>query len=76
MRIGCENLIQVFARGDDESVPEDLDKVCATNSRHVACDARETTNWDGMALSKITSEFLREIDQELDADAHESEKRK
>ena len=76
VRIGCENLIQVYMRGDEQSVPEGLDQICATNPRHVACDVRETTNWDGMALSKVTSEFLREIDQELDADAHESEKRK
>ena len=76
MRIGCENLIQVYMRGDGQSVPECLDQICATNPRHVACDVRETANWDGMALSKVTSEFLREIDKELDADAHESEKRK
>ncbi len=74
VRIGCENLVQVFARGDDQSVPEDLDQICATNPRHVACDVRETTNFDGMALSKITNEFLREIDQELDANTPEDEK--
>lgn len=74
VRIGCENLIQVFVRGDDQTVPGDLDAICATNPRHVACDVRETTNFDGMALSKITSEFLREIEQELEAEAPANEK--
>ena len=76
VRIGCENLIQMFVRGDDQTVPEDLDTICATNPRHFACDVRETTNFDGIALPKITNEFLREIEQELDADTPENEKQK
>ncbi|MFZ2754188.1 MAG: hypothetical protein WAZ48_12165 [Lysobacteraceae bacterium] len=69
VRIGCENLTQVFARGDDETVPGDLDRLCAKNPRHVACDVRETTNWATLAFSKAADELLREAEQELDDDA-------
>lgn len=69
VRIGCENLTQVFARGDDETVPEDLDRLCAQDPRHVACDVRDTTNWAMLAFSKATDELLREVEQELDEDA-------
>ena len=73
MRIGCENLTQVFARGNDESVPDDLDALCATNSRHVACDVRETTNWALLSFSQVTDELLREVEQELDTDPADDE---
>lgn len=66
VRVGCENLAQVFARGNDETVPEDLDALCATNARHVACDVRETTNWALLSLSQATDDLLREVEQELD----------
>lgn len=66
VRIGCENLTQVFARGGDDTVLDDLDKVCATNPRHVACDVRETTDWAALSLSQITNEILREIEQETE----------
>lgn len=66
VRIGCENLTQVFARGNDETVPDDLDALCATNARHVACDVRETTNWALLSFSQATDELLREVEQELD----------
>lgn len=68
IRIGCENLTQVFARAGDESVPEDLDKICATSSRHVACDVRETTDWAAMSLSQIVDEMLHDAEQETDKD--------
>ena len=73
VRIGCENLTQVFARGNDESVPDDLDALCATNSRHVACDVRETTNWALLSFSQVTDELLREVEQELDTDPADDE---
>lgn len=66
VRIGCENLTQVFARGNDETVPDDLDALCATNARHVACDVRETTNWALLSFSQATDELLREVEQEQD----------
>lgn len=66
VRIGCENLTQVFARGNDETVPDDLDALCAKNARHVACDVRETTNWALLSFSQATDELLREVEQELD----------
>jgi hypothetical protein len=75
VRIGCENLTQVYARGDDETVPDDLDRLCATDPRHVACDVRETTNWAALALSQATGEFLREVEQELDEGVPQKEPR-
>jgi hypothetical protein len=66
VRIGCENLTQIFARGGDDTVLDDLDEICATNPRHVACDVRETTDWAALALSQTTHEFLREIEQETE----------
>jgi hypothetical protein len=69
VRIGCENLTRVFAHGDDETVPEDLDRLCAKDPRHVACDVRDTTNWAMLAFSTATDELLREAEQELDDDA-------
>ena len=69
VRIGCENLTRVFARGDDETVPEDLDRLCAKDPRHVACDVRETTHWAMLAFTKAADELLREAEQELDEDA-------
>ncbi|MES2671727.1 MAG: hypothetical protein V4673_15085 [Pseudomonadota bacterium] len=68
VRIGCENLAQVFARGNDATVPDDLDGLCATNARHVACDVRETTHWALLSFSQAADELLREVEQELDAD--------
>jgi hypothetical protein len=76
VRIGCENLIQVFERGGDESVPEDLGALCATNPRHVACDVRDTTQWATVALSRVADELLREVELELDEDAPKNEKQK
>lgn len=68
VRIGCENLAQVFARGNDATVPDDLDALCATNARHVACDVRETMHWALLSFSQAADELLREVEQELDAD--------
>ncbi len=67
VRIGCENLTQVFARGNDAAVPEDLDALCATNARHVACDVRETTHWALLSFSQATDDLLREMEREPDA---------
>jgi hypothetical protein len=66
VRIGCENLTQVFARGNDQSVPDDLDALCAKNARHVACDVRETTNWALLSFSQATDALLRDMERELD----------
>ena len=64
VRIGCENLTQVFARGNDETVPDALDALCAKNPRHVACDVRETTNWAALAFSQAADELLRDDEDE------------
>ncbi len=75
VRIGCENLTQVFARGNDESVPDDLGALCATNARHVACDVRETTNWALLSLSRAADDLLREAERTLDDEAPEDASR-
>ncbi len=64
VRTGCENLTQVFARGNDETVPDALDALCAKNPRHVACDVRETTNWAALAFSQAADELLRDVEDE------------
>ena len=76
VRIGCENLTQVFARGGDETVPDDLDQLCAKNPRHVACDVRETTNWLALSFWKEADELMRKTEQELDEELRVNEKRK
>ncbi len=73
VRMGCENLTQVFARGNDESVPDDLDALCATNARHVACDVGETTNWALLSLSQAADGLMREMEQSPDADPADDE---
>lgn len=73
VRIGCENLTQVFARGNDETVPDDLDALCATNPRHVACDVRETTNWALLSFSQAADGLLREMEQAPDPDPADDE---
>ena len=73
VRIGCENLIQVFARGNDATVPDDLDALCATNPRHVACDVRETTNWALLSFSQAADGLLREMEQVPDPDPADDE---
>lgn len=67
VRIGCENLVKVFERGGDESVPDDLDALCAKHSRHVACDVRDTTDWAAGALSRAVDDVLREVERDEDA---------
>ena len=67
VRIGCENLVKVFERGGDESVPDGLDALCAKNSRHVACDVRDTTDWAAAALSRAVDDVLREVERDENA---------
>jgi hypothetical protein len=76
VRIGCENLVQVFAHGGEESVPEDLDALCVATPRHVACDVRDTTQWATVALSRVADELLREMELDLDEDTPKNEKQK
>ncbi len=64
IRVGCENLARVFARNGDESVPETLDRLCAAQPRHVACDVRETTDWAAYTLSSALQDLLQEMNNE------------
>ena len=65
VRIGCENLVQVFAHIEDDGIPEALDALCAANPKHVACDVGETTNWDALGLARGLDDVMREIDDVL-----------
>lgn len=69
VRIGCENLTQVFARGGDETVLDALDTLCAKDSHHIACDVRETTHWAALALLQAADELLRDVEDGNEAEA-------
>jgi hypothetical protein len=64
VRIGCENLAQTYAHAEDHAIPDALDALCAANARHVACDVRETTNWDMLELSRGLDAIMRELERE------------
>jgi hypothetical protein len=76
VRIGCENLVRVYAETGDETIPERLTAVCAKDPRHVACDVAETTNWMTMAISKMLNDGLREEAESSEAPAPASEQEK
>lgn len=64
VRAGCENLAKTFAHGGDDSVPDTLDRLCAAQPQHVACDVRETTDWAAMALTGVLEDLLQETADE------------
>ncbi|MBL8261721.1 MAG: hypothetical protein JNM58_04785 [Xanthomonadaceae bacterium] len=68
VRAGCENLTRAYEHGD-ESIPDVLDAICAKDATHVACDVRETTAWDTLALSRAADELLRNLEREADAES-------
>lgn len=67
VRIGCENLAQVYAHVEDDAIPDALDALCAANPQHVACDVRETTNWDMLGLARGLDDVMRELEREENA---------
>lgn len=71
VRIGCENLTQVYANAGDESVIDSLDRLCEADPKHVACDVRETSNWEMLgavhALQKLGDSLEAESPAEDDS---------
>lgn len=67
VRAGCENLVQVYARGGDESAIDTLAQICAGDERHVACDVHATSNWAALGLNRALMELARDIEADLDA---------
>jgi len=57
IRVGCENLVQVYANGDDQSVIGSLDALCAEDSTHVACDVRETSNFEMLGVANALQQL-------------------
>lgn len=68
VRVGCENLARAYEHGD-ETIPDMLDAICAKDATHVACDVRETTPWDTLALSRAADELLRDLERDTEAEA-------
>jgi hypothetical protein len=72
VRAGCENLTQVYANAGDESVIDSLDRLCEKDPKHVACDVRETNNWEMLkavnALQKLGDSLEAELPAEDDSD--------
>ncbi|WP_163839275.1 hypothetical protein [Pseudoxanthomonas sacheonensis] len=71
VRTGCENLTQVYANAGDESVIDSLDRLCEKDPKHVACDVRETSNWEMLkavnALQKLGDSLEAELPAEDDS---------
>ncbi len=66
VRIGCENLLQVYGRGGDESAQGALQKICAADARHVACDVDATANWAMLGLGAALLQAADELEAEDD----------
>ncbi|HYM85544.1 MAG TPA: hypothetical protein VET30_02295, partial [Pseudoxanthomonas sp.] len=68
VRSGCENLTQVYANAGDESVIDSLDRLCEANPRHVACDVRETSNWEMLTMANALQELGDSMETEFPAE--------
>lgn len=68
VRIGCENLTQVYANAGDESVIDSLDRLCGTDPKHVACDVRETSNWEMLGAANALQQLGDSLEAELPAE--------
>ena len=68
VRVGCENLLQVYSEGGDASVRDDLERLCAKDTRHVACDVIATTSWGmleiGAAMKRASDALEAEGEQD------------
>ena len=65
VRAGCENLTQVYANAGDESVIAALDQLCEADPKHVACDVRETSNWEMLGAAHALQELGDSLEAEL-----------
>ena len=52
----------------DASVREDMQRLCARDRRHVACDVAETTSWGMLELSSAMKRVSDELEAEGDAE--------
>lgn len=68
MRTGCENLTQVYANAGDESVIDSLDRLCEADPQHVACDVRETSNWEMLGAAHALQKLGDSLEAELPAE--------
>jgi hypothetical protein len=68
VRAGCENLTQVYANAGDDSVIDSLDRLCETDPKHVACDMRETSNWEMLGMAQTLQQLGDSIEAELPAE--------
>ena len=68
VRTGCENLTQVYAHAGDESVIDSLDQWCEADPKHVACDVRETSNWEMLGVANALQELGDSMEGELPAE--------
>lgn len=68
VRIGCENLIQVYANAGDESAIDSLDRLCEADPKHVACDVRETSNWEMLRAANALQKLGDSLEAELPAE--------
>jgi len=68
VRTGCENLTQVYAHAGDESVIDSLDQWCEADPKHVACDVRETSNWEMLGMAHALQELGDSMEAELPAE--------
>ena len=68
VRVGCENLLQVYSEGGDASVRDDLERMCAKDARHVACDVIATASWGmleiGAAMKRASDALEAEGEQD------------
>ncbi len=74
VRIGCENLVRVYAETGDDTIPERLAALCDKDPRSVACDVAETTNWASYAISKVLEDALRESEETPEAPTEDKKK--
>jgi hypothetical protein len=72
VRTGCENLTQVYAHAGDESVIGSLDRLCEADPKHVACDVRETSNWEMLGMAHALQELGDSMEAELPAEDGDS----
>lgn len=75
VRIGCENLVRVYAETGDDTIPERLAALCEQDPQRVACDVAETTNWAAYAISKMLEDALREDAETPEAPDAEDDKK-
>lgn len=73
VRIGCENLTQVYANAGDESVIDSLDRLCEADPKHVACDVRETSNWEMLGAVHALQKLGDSLEAELPAEDGDSD---